>query len=1229
MKQTKTFLSVFVLSTLTVLSSFCVTAQVETIKVTLGSPDSVGFEEKDSKKAGFSVGELVIEGDFLPTWPITPGLSTGDVDGDGLADVFLPGIDRPSVVYLNQGDWTFKPSPTFDSGTNTFHASLMSDTDGDGDLDLFAFSLYHKSSYYKNDGKGNFTHQPDFPWVMRDTAGDTGGAMADIDGDGDLDLYVTTYINDPVNPDTAPVTYNEIVTPVLEAKKKGIEPSKEFLEFFTIEEGPDGEYSVTQNGAQDVFYMNNGDGTFSTLKPGQTRFLKGDGSPTEMPRDWGLSAIFKDVDQDGDPDLYVCNDFQTPDRYWINLGKGLFRYAPQPTQRRTAFFCMGADFADINRDGHLDFVTLDMLSREHTRRKTQMGNMTSTPDTIGKIFNRPQIMQNTLFLSRGDGTYSEIAQYANIRASEWSWAATFMDVDLDGYEDLMVTTGMSRDYMDSDMSAKLAELPPEKINNDTMNELFPTLKTGNFIFRNNQKIQFDDMSRQWGFKREDVSGGMALADFDNDGDLDVIIQNERSVPELYENKTSKPRILVRLKGAGKNSHGIGSQLRLTGGPVQQMQEISMGGTYASSSDPIRCFAATKGAAHKLDISWADGTHTSLTNLQANHIYTVSHGTKSQAPVKPNEYDWSDFFVPEKAMFKDLSGLLENIHTEAPFDDFQRQSLLPNRMSQLGPGLAWVDLDRDGDDDLVTGSGRGGQIHLFTNVGGEQFLKKSSPQLHHDQTSFVTFPGPQGQAMIMTGLSNYENAPDDLSSAQSFSGSPESLWQFGPGLPASKSMTGPMSMADVDGDGDLDLFVGGRTIPGEYPKPASSRLFLQHSGEFQEHTQSSEVFKDVGLVSGSVFGDLDKDGDPDLVLAVEWGPVMVFENDQGTFKDTTSERGLSNFPGWWNSVQLGDFDNDGQLDIAAGNWGLNSKYEHSYSVFKPLQIHYGDFDDNNVLDIVEAHFDKKMGVLVPERGRSCSSRAMPFIAERNPTFKTFGSGSLEDVYGACIKTAKVVEANTLSHMVFLNKGDKFKGTSLPLWSQFAPVFGLNVADFDGDGNDDLFAAQNFFSVQVETPRMDGGRGLLMLGDGKGGFRSVKAHHSGLEIYGEQRGSAVSDFDKDGRVDLVVSQNGNYTRLFKNETAKPGIRVSLKGLGRNPHAVGAVVQLEFSDGSRGPARSISSGSGYWSQDSSTLVMGRGGIITKLHVVWPGGKTVAYPIRNDLREVEISQKTEASLN
>lgn len=1183
--------------------------------LTPGVAGKTGFTRMPGKTTGL-VGPARTEIDIsTPDQAANAGLAAGDFDGDGLCDLFLCGLDGENFLYRNLGGWRFA-DVTEASGLKfddwAIRGAVFADVDGDADLDLLIISLIHRNALFLNDGKGRFTESKKVPWNARNLAGNVSCALADVDGDGDLDLYVTSYGRQRMEKTPQAAQHERVAQQQIERHRARLPLDPKFAEGFEVLEFPNGdeiEYVVEQKGAPDTLYLNDGKGGFRAVADAEGRFMDEDGKPVPLPWDWGLAVQFRDVDNDGDPDLYVCNDFYSPDRFWLNDGRGFFKAVDRLAVRRTSVFSMAVDFADINRDGHLDFFTVDMLSRRHTQRKVQMGPMKPTPIYIGQIDNRAQVMQNTLFVNRGDGTYAEIAQYAGVKASEWSWGSLFLDVDLDGYEDLIVASGMIRDYMDADINAKIKDVSlTSEDARKSIRHLFPKLPTQNFIFHNKGDLQFSDRSREWGFGAEAVSGGVIAADFDNDGDLDVAINNMDGEPEIYRNDSTAPRVAVRLKGASPNTQGVGARIRLTGGRVEQTHEVLAGGHFASGGEALRVFAAgAENEPMKLVILWRSGKRTVVENVVANRLYTieesasVAHETKKARPSEP--------------YFEDVSERLNHRHQEAPFDDFVRQSLLPNRLSQLGPGVAWHDLDDDGDDDLIVGTGAGGSMAVYVNDGSGGFQKKDAPRIPVDQAGVVGW-----NDQFFVGVSNFETGSSEHFSGQGLGLPDGRQWRFGQGLVGDRSSAGPLAVGDIDGDGDLDLFIGGRSVPGRYPEPADSRLFVNRDGKLELDARNQTAFQAVGLVSGAVIGDLDGDGDQDFVLACEWGPIKVFLNKEGVFHEATRDLGLAGYSGWWNGVTLGDFDNDGRLDIAASNWGRNSKYEHAYSVLRPLEIYYRDFDSNGTLDIVEAHFDKEMNCLVPERGYSCSSHAMPFIREKLGSYRAFGVSPLQNIFGDRFDDAKVVRANTLAHTMFLNRGATFEAMELPIWAQLAPAFGVNAGDFDGDGNEDLFLSQNFFAVQIETPRNDGGRGLWLQGDGRGGFREVKGQESGVKIYGEQRGSALSDFDGDGRVDLVVTQNGAATKLYRNTRGKPGLRVRLKGPVANKRGVGATMRLEYADGRFGPSRAVLGGSGYWSQDSPTQVLGLSGVPRALHVKWPNGTATRTEIPEGAKELTV---------
>ena len=634
---------------------------------------------------------------------------------------------------------------------------------------------------------------------------------------------------------------------------------------------------------------------------------------------------------------------------------------------------------------------------------------------------------------------------------------------------------------------------------------------------------------------------------------------------------------------------------------------------------MRVFAAGSATGGMtIEVTWRSGGRSRITDVLPNRLYEIEESGSGAASPAP----------AAEPMFKDVSNFINHVHHENEFDDFQRQPLLPNRLSQLGPGVAWHDVDGDGNDDLIIGSGKDGRLAVFLNNGKGGFAGLSSmataPATMRDQTSVLAWTFSPGSSSLLAGLSNFEDGQVEGQSASRIDFS-NAVITSQSGINGQSSATGPMALADIDGDGDLDLFIGGRTIPGKYPQPAASQLYRNEGGQFVLDVANSAKFSALGLVSGAVFSDIDGDGDPDLILALEWDSIKVFVNDAGNFTDATERLGLSKYKGLWNGVTVGDLDEDGRLDIIATNWGLNSKYRTDPQ--HPLRLYYSDFDGNGTLDLVETYFDARMGKYVPYRGLDAMAGAMPFIRSKFPTYEAYGSAGVEDIFGAKLATARFATASTLEHTVFLNRGDHFEAVPLPIEAQFAPAFGVGVADYDGDGHDDVFITQNFFATQIDTPRLDGGRGLWMKGNGTGMLAAVPGQESGIKVYGDARGCAFADFDKDGRVDLVVTQNGAATKLFRNVGATPGLRIRLSGATHNIDGVGATIRLVFGNRT-GPAREIHAGSGYWSQDSAVQVLATPETPTQVWVRWPGGKQTTSNVPPNAREIRLTMDGSVSV-
>lgn len=1134
------------------------------------------------------------------------GTCLGDVDGDGLPDIFLARTEGASALYRNTGSMRFE-DVTPRSGINTANrhstGCVLADVDGDGDLDLILLALGGPNALFRNDGTGRFTEEDA---GLESTAGSTTATLADVDGDGHLDMYVTNYkaytTLDRISPQQR--SFDQVVR---EVGPRRFEVRERYRKDYKLVNREDlGGISLVQRADPDFFYRNDGTGRF-IREPmvGNTRFVDEDGRQlTEEAEDFGLAAMFADLDGDGAPDLYVANDFEDPDQFWRNDGRGNFRLVPWYAVRSASNSAMAVDVGDVNRDGHPDLFSVDMLSRDTRRLKTQIPTHTALPKRPGQERTRPQMQRNVLQLNRGDGTFAEVARFAGVGASGWSWSTAFLDVDLDGWEDILIGTGHLWDVMDGDTQYRLRNRFHE-IDWRKMHFEFPPLPLPNVAFRNRGDLTFEDASKAWRFDiGEDFSHGMALADLDGDGDLDVVINRLRKPAAILRNDATAPRISVRLRGVAPNSAGIGSRVRVLGGAVaSQQREVVSGGLYLSGSDASLTFATGEAEAVTIEVDWRNGARSVIRGALPNRMYEIDQRAARPSPAAPS--------ATPPPLFTDATDQLGgHRHVEPYFDDYTRQLLLPNSFSQLGPGVAWDDVDGDGDEDLIVGAGRTGALAWFRNDGGRltRAASRFAPA-HGDLTTILGWPLADGKRAVLAGVAGYEAGSTVEAMAlpgvvaYSLTGGAAAA-QLVPGDTAS---VGPIAAADYDGDGKLDLFVGSRILPGGYPLSPSSRLYKNVGGALVPDAANNRLFTGLGMVSAATFADMNGDGWPDLIVALEWGTIRIFFNERGRFRPATDLPGLAGLYSRWNGVATGDLDGDGRLDIVATSWGRNTDYRASEK--RPLLLYFGLFGSGPPSALL-AQEDARIGGVAPLTSYARLGVALPSIGQHMRSFSAYADATMDEVLGEAAARAVKLGATTMDHTVFLNRGDRFEARALPLEAQLAPAFYAGIADFNGDGREDVFLSQNFFVTELATPRLDAGRGLLLLGNGAGGLQPLAGQRSGIAVYGEQRGAAYADFDGDGRLDLAVSQNGAETRLFRNVAAKPGLRVRVVGPPGNPTGIGTQMRLMYGDRG-GPVREVQAGSGYWSQNGAVQVLGYSGRPTALWVRWPGGREQRLPL------------------
>ncbi len=1044
------------------------------------------------------------------------GVAVGDINNDGLPDLFFCGNEAPNKLYLNKGNLQFEDiseKAGINQGKKWSMGATMADVNGDGFLDIsvgqagpYSEAKDRKNLLFINNGDLTFSEKAE-EYGLADGNYTTQAAFFDYDKDGDLDCYV---LNESKY---AGVLYKDVFQDL--KKKENLEAASGHL------------------------YRNeNGKFTKVTEQAGLLRY------------GYGLGLVVNDIDGDGWTDIYVANDYSVPDFMFINNGDGTFTDQIKERTRQVSFYAMGCDIADINNDGLPEIAVADMASKDHFRDKTLMAAM----DTEGFSFfvdqlgYQSQYMINSFQLNNGNGTFSNIAGLAGVLRSDWSWAALLADFDLDGYKDYYITNGYRRYSRDNDFRREMTAIRdahggsvPLDMRPDIYKKM-PEVMYPNFMFRNNGDLTFTDITKEWGLYQPTYANGCAYADLDNDGDLELIVNNIDQPAFVYKNNAVEQKrgnyLQVQLKPEKTSGSAFNAKvtLHMDDGSLLYQEFHPVRG-YEGSMDHVLTFGLGQRNIDKMVVEWPDGNKREWTAVQPNQRLTIDPAQGN--PSSGNQAQASETWLVEVPV-ADLG--IDFRHRENDFDDFLKEVLLPHRQSTLGPKLAVGDVNGDGLDDFYAGGAMFQRGTLYIQQPNGTFNPHESQIWELDtpcEDMGAVFFDAEGDGdldlyVVSGGGGEMEGQNEAMQDRIYINMDGKGQFFKVKALPEMYTPGTTVQAADFDRDGDIDLFVGGGAQPGKYPFPARSYLLRNDNKRFTDVT--AELAPDLqspGMVKDAVWTDLNGDGAPDLVVVGEWMPVSIFIQENGRFRNASEEYGTGNLKGWWYSIAAADIDNDGDTDLIAGNLGLNCKF--SASEEKPFNVFAGDFDKNGISDIVLSK--EYNGKMVPSRGRQCSSEQMPYIKDKFPTFKDFASADLETILGEKnLEEALHLQTTTFASIVLVHEKGKFTARNLPNLAQISPIQQIIAEDFNGDGNTDLLIAGNMYEAEVETPRYDAGNGLLISGDGKGGFKPMAVAESGFFTPKNVKDLAILR-TVNGQKLILAANNNDALQAFR--TGKPGL------------------------------------------------------------------------------------------
>ncbi len=1037
------------------------------------------------------------------------GIAAGDINNDGLTDLYFVGNMVPDKLYLNKGNFQFEDisekAGIYKMKHGWHTGVVMADVNGDNYLDIYVCrgassepAEERANLLFVNQKNGTFNEEAE-RYGIADTSYSLMANFFDMDNDNDLDLIVSD----------RPDAFGIKIEGVVEGRKKA-----PYI-------------------ARSKLFKNNGNQTFTDVTK-EMGFGESFG--------YGLAVTTADLNGDGYEDIYFANDFNENDYCFLNQSGKFFKESIRNITHHTSFYSMGTDIMDLNGDGLEDIMTVEMLPEDYWRNKVSMA-----PMVRGEAFDlfftsgntNLQYMQNVVNLNRGNGWFSDIADLTGMKSTDWSWAVLISDYDNDGRRDVFITNGYKRDVFDND-AIKKADLQfkdyiksrdPSKPVPADMNLLkyYPTVKLVNYMYRNEGNYKFSNKIQSWGLNKESLSQGAVTADLDNDGDLDLVVNNLDEPPFIQKNNNKENNsIRIRLKGPGQNTFGIGAKVTVKAKDITQFEQFKTVRGYASSVEPILHFGIGNAkVAEEIKVDWNNGTSTIVTNQPTGKVLEIA-----ASDAKPN----NNQIVEQSGILKDHTSdiIPAFVHKENIYNDFQIQVLLPHRLSRNGPAICTGDVNGDGLEDFFVGGAKDQEAAIYWQTNDEKFVLSRNADISkdksHEDVGAVFFDADGDKDLDLYVVSGGTEEPPNYSYYNNRLYINDGHGHFSKGKLPPIGISGMCVRAfDYDGDGDSDIFVGGRVIPNYYPYPSNSFILRNDHGVFTDvSTEVAPCLNKLGLVTDALVTDLNKDNKPDLIVVGEWMPITFLIQKDGKFiKDSTTYTIDAPNIGWWNRIVEADINHDGELDYIVGNLGQNYKFHAS--VEKPFEVFANDFDGNSTYDVFLAkHLKDKM---VPIRGRQCSSEQMPGIIEKFPTYRDFAESDISKILGDKMSKAINLKADNFSSVVLLRKGDSFHLQNLPVEAQFAPVKGIIYRDFNGDGKEDLIVAGNWFASEYETPVADNSIGLWMEGNEKGEFKPLSVKQSGIFLPEDVRDIQHIKIGKQNKNAILVAINNGTLKLLK--------------------------------------------------------------------------------------------------